>query len=166
LRDVAYAMLLEGAQLGARYGREQVEQLLGVDQKSISDTTGSTTPSVTITLTDWDLVNTDAADWARRHAGDLIGQLNDTTAAVLRPAIAEYIGNTLTFRDLLDELDPIFGKARAERIAITETTAAYAQGNLAAWRRAGVFTHYEWRTARDERVCPRCGRWTATVRAG
>jgi SPP1 gp7 family putative phage head morphogenesis protein len=150
MRDTLYAMLRDGAQLGADYGRQQIDEVLGTATKTTDD------GSAAISLVDWDLVNTDAADWARAHAGDLVGQLNETTATALRAALGEYITNGLTFRDLLGELEPLFGADRARRIAVTETTRAYAQGNIAAWKRSGVITMMEWHTANDERVCPVC----------
>ena len=42
-------------------------------------------------------------------------------------------------------------------IASTEVTRAYAEGTQAAYREAGVIERMQWRTARDEIVCPICG---------
>ena len=46
---------------------------------------------------------------------------------------------------------------RAELIASTEATKAYAEGNLLAWRSVPGVTGKEWRAANDEKVCPVCG---------
>ena len=78
----------------------------------------------------------------------------------------------------------MFGERRAELIASTEVTRAYAEGNVAGWRASGMADRepeqkppyhpgcrcwlvlqmnadgswdYVWRTATDEIVCPECG---------
>lgn len=53
-------------------------------------------------------------------------------------------------------LAPLFSDARAESIAITETTRAFSAGNALLWSIVGVISSYRWNTQRDERVCPYC----------
>ena len=137
LRDGLYASLVEGAMLGADIARQQVE--------------------ATGIAVDWTLVNAGAREWARQYAGQLINDLNETTARVLREAIAGWIDNELTYDDLLKEIGDAFGPERAERIASTEITRAYANGSRLGWQQSGVITEMTWATAQDERVCPICG---------
>jgi SPP1 gp7 family putative phage head morphogenesis protein len=58
---------------------------------------------------------------------------------------------------LVDELMTVYGLPRARMIAATETTRAFYEGQTASFRASGVVQKQEWRTARDERVCPICG---------
>jgi hypothetical protein len=57
-------------------------------------------------------------------------------------------------------LEPVFGKVRAEAIAVTEITRA-ASAALDEYQAqlddAGVMMEKVWRTNRDELVCPLCG---------
>lgn len=52
---------------------------------------------------------------------------------------------------------PLFSDARAESIAVTETTRAFSAGNALLWSVLGFVSAYRWNTQRDERVCPLCG---------
>ena len=56
---------------------------------------------------------------------------------------------------LIKDIEPLFGKGRAGRIAVTEVTRLYAEGNLAAYASAGV-EEVEWRTVNDAAVDPIC----------
>lgn len=50
-------------------------------------------------------------------------------------------------------------RSRAHMIAVTETAAAYEQGNLAVYRRmeaVGLPMEYSWLVAGDSRICPIC----------
>ena len=148
LRDAVYSSLVSAALLGTDTGRRQTEALMGVGKQ---DGFGG---SLSV---DWTLVNAEAREWAREHAGELIVDLNETTARVLRNAIAEWIDNKLSYDDLLREIGDAFGPGRAKRIAETEITRAYAEANRLAWQRGGVITQMIWATANDERVCAICG---------
>lgn len=134
---------------------------------------------------DWTLANIAARDWANQYSGQLIQGITQTTQTGVQQAVARFIGNSETLGDLINDLQPFFGKKRAANIAMTEITRSYAQGNLAAWREAGLANmepresppahpgcrcwltmrfnddgsvEYIWQTANDgERVCPVCG---------
>jgi len=105
---------------------------------------------------DWSLVNRDALAWARGYAGELVGGLNATTRDALRAAIAEWIESGEPLDALARRLAPTFGELRGRIIAETEVTRAFAQGQVQAFRRAGM-TRWRFNTANDEKVCPRCG---------
>lgn len=106
---------------------------------------------------DWTLANQDAAAWVQQYTFDLVGGIHATSRARLQIAVNEWIQNGDPLPELVRELTPTFGRQRARMIAQTETTRAYAEANTAAYRRSGVVGKVEWRTARDERVCPVCG---------
>jgi len=107
---------------------------------------------------DWTLANQAAADWVQRYTFDLVGGINRTTEQRLQTAISEWITNGDSLPTLRRELERnLFSRHRAELIASTEVTRAYAEANQIAYRESGVASRMEWRTANDERVCPICG---------
>lgn len=155
LRDELIAVLQIIAIGGSEFGRLQVEgDVYGI--KKIGDN---------IFEILWDLANSDAAQWAITYGYELINGI----AAATRPRIAAevnyFVNNSITIGELRDRLIGAsaletggpFSATRATSIAVTETTRAYAQGNMAAWRRAGVIQKKEWNTEMDELVCPVCG---------
>jgi len=141
-------MLVDGVMLGTDEGQVNTELAMGV-----KDVGG----------VDWEMVNAEAREWASQYAGQLVQGLNDTTLKALRTAIAEWIGNTLTYEQLLAELAGVFGLDRAKRIAETEITRAYAEGSRRAWMAGGIITEMIWRTANDERRCSYCGQLNGQV---
>lgn len=135
--DALRRALVQAADLGVRIGVRQLDTIgMGFD---------------------WTLANTAARDWANAYVGQLITSIEETTRAQVRQAVAAWVDNGDTLEALIRELEPTFGRARAELIASTEVTRAYAEGTQAAYREAGVIERMQWRTARDEIVCPVCG---------
>jgi hypothetical protein len=137
---------------------------------------------------DWNLANERAEQWARDHAGQLIRQVTDTTKQAVADQVAEWAQSSEGLQGLIDRVagltdddaKPIFNRARAERIAVTEATNTYGGANATAWAAAGYApAAYKpgahvgcrcylqpwrtkdgikvlvWYTARDERVCSR-----------
>lgn len=105
---------------------------------------------------DWMLVNTQARDWALQYSGELIRSLERTTLDGIRQAVARWIENGESLDALVADLTPLLGKRRAELVASTEVTRAYAEANRRAYRASGVVTQLIWRTAADERRCSFC----------
>ena len=111
---------------------------------------------------DWTLPYTEAADWARRHAGSMITKMNQTTRDRVGGAVADWIdsGESLPAleKTLMDDYG--FSRARAKLVAITETTTSYSGGELAAMKELedqGLFEYEkEWQTAADDIVCDIC----------
>jgi hypothetical protein len=108
-------------------------------------------------LTSWEAFNRSAIEYLRWYRLNTVPQINDTTRRLAVDAIEEWIRSGARFQNLIGMLEPIFGETRAERIAVTEVTRTFAQGNISAWKATGVVTEKVWRTARDELVCPFCG---------
>jgi SPP1 gp7 family putative phage head morphogenesis protein len=105
---------------------------------------------------DWTLANASAREWADRHTDDLLRQLGTTTHEAVGPVLRRWVDNGEPLEMLIQDLEPLFGANRAARIASTETTRAYTQGNLETYRASNVTKRAEWRTANDEKVCPIC----------
>lgn len=117
---------------------------------------------------DWTLVNTRARNDARLYAGQLVTRITDTTREAIREAVTRQIASGTPLSALISDLQTAgFSERRAKLIAATEVTSAFTRGNEAAYRESGVVGEVEWYTARDERVCPICGRLHGTrVRLG
>ena len=136
LYDRLRRALLESVDLGVFVAVEQLESIgLGLD---------------------WTLVNEDARTWAQNHVGVLIDGIDQTTLTRTRSAIAVWIQNGEPLAKLIEDLMPIFGEKRAQLIASTEVTRAYAEANQRVYRAAGI-KYMEWRAAADELMCPICG---------
>lgn len=150
MRDALIAVLQAAGDIGAEYGKRQVEGVLYGVKFTIPD----------IDDFDWSLVNTDVLKWAMMYAYELIRGINTTTRQIVAAEVEYFINNSLTINEMRDRLvsatGGAFSPARARRIAVTETTRAYAQGNMAAWRRGKVVKGKEWYTSVDSRVCRFC----------
>lgn len=141
LIDATLDVLREAGYMGAAVGRQQLSlSTLGAG-------------------VDWEGVNTSVLRWAMNYSYELVGGLTETTKQRLALEIARFAESGESLPKLVARLTDsdggMFSKARARRIAVTEVTRAYAEGNLAAWR-AGGTERIQWQTAMDERVCPIC----------
>ena len=91
----------------------------------------------------------------QNYADDWWRQFSRSTQDGLRNAIARADANGLGVQSVIKDIEPLFGKARATRIAVSETTNLVGQGAQETYRQAG-FAEWEWRTVRDSRVDPTC----------
>lgn len=106
------------------------------------------------------VVNERAARWAREYSYDLVRGITDKTRAALQQQIAGFFTDKRTLGDLYSSLSPLFGPVRAEMIAVTETTRAQVQGEIAfadELGKLGLRTTQVWQTNNDDLVCPLCG---------
>ncbi len=107
------------------------------------------------------MVNLEAIHWARDYSYELVKGLTETTRGVVSYATERWLGTPgMTEGQLEALLVPAFGPVRAEMIAITEVTRAYAEAtNLhqGLLKEAGIDMERVWNTSSDERVCPICG---------
>lgn len=110
---------------------------------------------------DWALINQEALNWAATYAFDLVKGITATSAETVRKAVSAFISTPgVTTGDIVDRIASTFGAVRAESIAVTEVTRAYAQGQILAADQAralGLGVSEVWQTNRDELVCPLCG---------
>ena len=109
---------------------------------------------------DYTLVNSKAAEWARKYAGDLIKDIDRTTQDVLRNAISAFVETPgFTIRDVMDMLP--FSEERSMSVAVTEITNAYATANQIAGKEMrkefpDVRVIKIWYTNNDDLVCEIC----------
>lgn len=137
LRDAVSRALQDGVDLGVSVAVNQLETIgFGFD---------------------WTLSNVAAREWALAHTDDILREMAGVTERGVGQALSRWIGNGEPLDVLKADLEPLFGRARASRIAVTEVTRAYAEGSTQAYQDSGVVKWREWRTAMDERVCPVCG---------
>jgi SPP1 gp7 family putative phage head morphogenesis protein len=106
----------------------------------------------------WDKPNTSAADWAKQYTFDLVKGITDTSRDSLRVQVSDWARGGAPLDELKAALEEsgMFGPERADRVATTEATRAFAEGNRAAWVEGGV-EGQRWATAADEMVCEVCG---------
>lgn len=108
---------------------------------------------------DFDVVNQQAADFARQHTFNLVRNITDNSRATLQQAVSDYFQQQMTLGDLQARIRRTFGPVRAAQISITETTRAQVEGERAVVReleRQGItFTHI-FHSVNDGRVCPIC----------
>lgn len=107
---------------------------------------------------DWAQINAVARAWAREHTFELVTGITDTTRAIYQEQVDAWLASGEPLSALSAALEPYLGAVRAERVAVTEVTRLYAEGNLLAWRESGVVEEVMWMTAEDDIVmeCPIC----------
>lgn len=108
------------------------------------------------------MVNAAMVEWASSYSYEMVRGLTDTTRKTLQNAISKFASTPGMTRGELEKLlEPAFGAARAEAIAVTEVTRAYSasqstyQEQLAEM---GIPMQKVWVTNNDEiaRQCPIC----------
>ena len=163
VRDALVDMLTDGVLLGADVGQRQVEYLLGVAK------------AVSVTGVDWDMSNVNALRWVTGggefgvglgdgYANALLDTMTQTTENGLRTILGEWIRNNLSYGQLVQQLDrTVLGRRRAEMIATTEITRAYAEGTRASYRGSRVVKRLRWQIADSEHSCPVCRPLNQTV---
>ena len=128
-----------------------------MDKNKLKKKSSEQSKQIDATSVDWELSNNAASDWAVSHVGELVRGITDTTRDRIRVEVANFVQNKETIGQLKKRLTSPFGEERAHMIAVTETTRAYAEGNMAAWKESGFIDGKRWNTNRDELVCPLCG---------
>lgn len=156
MRDALIAVLQDVAEAGVEHGRKQIEMAVYGVKRAASIDPGAV---------DWTAANVDAAEWATTYGYELIQGITATTRAHVAGQVRYFVDNSITINQLRDRLmeGSMFSRTRAQRIAATEVTRAYAEGNTAAWDKSGVTQGREWYTANDELVCKICGPLHGTI---
>ncbi|MGV0974498.1 MAG: phage portal protein [Azonexus sp.] len=136
-----------------------IEALKEIAQYGAQAGAGAISASVTV---DWELANEDVARWARKYSSLLVGKINDTTWRGLKDSLAEWVVSKETYDQLVARFEGLLDDPkRADLVASTESTRAYAQGNRVLWQKTneeyGLKIKRMWLTANDEAVCPICG---------
>lgn len=98
-------------------------------------------------VVDWNLANMQAREWASNHVAQLVKRVSDNTRQQIRDKVTAWIeqGGSIYDEGLAGQIMDIrdeggnqpFGRYRARLIAQTESTNAYAAGNITAWSQRG-----------------------------
>lgn len=120
----------------------------------------------------FDLPNLDAREWVSGYytsANPLdhgsVPNLDQTSRQQVRDAFRRWINGDLEgaaareegLPALIRELETTFGPERARRIAVTESTRIFTEGQRQAEADNDTVVYFRCLTARDESVCPVCG---------
>lgn len=108
-------------------------------------------------LVDFDMVNTSVINYAKTYRYELIKGITDTTRKQVQQLVSDWAGSGAPLGVLETQLGPIFGDSRAERIASTEATRIFSEGNREAFESTGMVDEVEIQTAEDDIVCEICG---------
>jgi SPP1 gp7 family putative phage head morphogenesis protein len=102
------------------------------------------------------LSNANAAKWARDYTDTLLKQLGTTSSTGIGEIVARWVENRgATYGQLQQQLVQ-YGAVRAQAIAVTETTRAYAEGERMSYLNEGII-YWAWMTNRDDLTCSYCG---------
>lgn len=104
------------------------------------------------------LVNDDVLAFTGSYTNTWWDNLEASTRRSMRRSITAWQSQGLGRQglpDLAKALEPTFGRGRAERIAATEVTRIFDEGNKLAHEQGGI-EEEEWQTARDTRVDDIC----------
>jgi hypothetical protein len=102
-------------------------------------------------------INVAAWAWANQYSYELVKGITATTQALVGQVVSQFIATPgMTIGDLAAAIEVPFGAARAQMIAVTETTRAYTQANVVTQemlREMGVTTVRVWQTSKDDKTC-------------
>jgi SPP1 gp7 family putative phage head morphogenesis protein len=102
------------------------------------------------------LANQQAGRWARQYTDELLRILGTSQRRVVGQVLENWTQQRgADMGSLVSALKQNFDAQRADLIAVTEVTRAYAHGNKIAYQQSGV-THWRWRTNRDALTCKVC----------
>lgn len=161
------------AQLDA-FWRAEDAQLLAAMRPTLESIAAENAITYVVTLGNegmWQAVNETMLTWVNDYYANAdaaavgsIPNLNLTSRTQFAQVFVDWqrgeleVGTTAEgLPQLVQALEPVFGPARAERIAITETTRVIVESQRAASEQDEFITHYRYITAADERVCAQCG---------
>ena len=111
---------------------------------------------------DWALINQRAADWAYHHAREFITGIQETEQTLIGGYLSKFYTDAWSLDEVAAHIEGvIFDERRARAIAITETTRAAVQAEVATVNVLEAeyqFLHFKpyWITANDDRVCDIC----------
>jgi SPP1 gp7 family putative phage head morphogenesis protein len=105
---------------------------------------------------DNEAANLTASAWAETYTDAVLSQLMDTTVTGVGDIVSAWIAREgATVGELQQALQPMFGAVRSSRIAVTEITRAFAEGETIAYQNAGI-DKWRWNTNHDGIVCKVC----------
>ena len=111
-----------------------------------------------------EMVHAEALAFVRSYFYDTFKEeLTKSTIRALEKALTSFISSPgYTIGQLIGDISPVFGASRAERIAVTEVTRAYASGQRLMGEELrreypDIQIVKQWFTNNDELVCDYCG---------
>lgn len=116
-------------------------------------------------IVDFDAVHAQVLEVSRNTSSIWWGRMTETTREALRQALITWTETGVVtpeqqrrgLRTLIEGLEPLFGRTRAERIATTETTRLFAEGNRLAADGDDSVGGLQWQTGRaEQQVCGVC----------
>jgi SPP1 gp7 family putative phage head morphogenesis protein len=107
-------------------------------------------------LADWDSINHSALDYLSKYRIGTIANITKTTRDQTIKAIDGWVRGGEPLKTLEARLAPIYGDTRANRIAVTEVTRMYAEGNTMSWQSTDLVDQATFHTSEDEKVCEIC----------
>ncbi len=158
LRTKAIEDILTDEEFWAKMTREMAGKLASVAARTVLR--GAASAQSVGVIVDFDAVHQQALDIARNTSSRWWGTMVETTREGLRRTLINYVEMGLGKRglpDLIENLERWFEPARAKRIAVTETTRLFAEGNKLAGDMDDAIGGYRWQTGRAEhQVCAVC----------
>lgn len=140
---------------------EQERQLVDVFGRSILQAmlTGATTAGDDLEMAgidvDWSLVDSGVKRAAQDFAENVAQTVTKTNLQAFTSEFSQWVDSGEPLDALTDALTQYYGPVRAEMIAVTETTRAFAESNRLVWRQANI-KRFRYNTVFDDRVCPIC----------
>lgn len=113
-------------------------------------------------LVDFDTVNSSVINYARTYRYELIKGITDTTRKQVQTLVSDWAGSGAPLGVLETQLGPLFGSSRAEKIASTEVTRVFSEGNREAFESTGMVDEVVWMTSEDSSVCVVCAELDGT----
>ena len=139
LIEILFPIFVKAGKKAAKNGMKQLEEQMGA--------------SIGV---DWTLVNQAVIAWAETYSASVAAQFTTTSMNAFLAAFPDWASSGAPLQDLIDQLEPFYGEVRAEMVAVSEVTRAFAEGNVLAWGETGLVAGFDIMTAQDELVCEIC----------
>lgn len=125
----------------------------------------------------WDLINQNVIDWTTNYytseAPAMVGSipnLNQTSRQQFADVFLQWqqgtldtVGSKEGLPQLVQALEPVFGRARAKIVGTTENTRIFSESEVLAARGDEFIEYLEYYTAVDEAVCEYCSELNGQV---
>lgn len=104
----------------------------------------------------WDIVNEQAIGWANTQTSAVVSQITKTSMTGFITEFEQWVNSGADLPTLIESLGKYYDPVRAEMIAVTETTRAFAVANIQTWRMSSIVTGFDVLTAEDGDVDEVC----------
>jgi len=143
IKDAARPAIEKAIGLGSEKGLATVEGVLRRADREMPEGVG------------FEFTNPEVQKWVDRSTARLATSVGGTTSRRVRSLLGTGLEEGKTVDELADAIEEKgFDQARARTIARTESSRAYVQGQVEAWKQTGMVTGKKWLVAPDP--CPFC----------